>query len=327
MVPRSLISESSSRIPFGRGRGLRFPRRLVRQQDRGPVDVGAGDGHTLLLAAGELMREPLALVLEPDHLEHLGHQAPHHLARGADHREGELDVLIGRLGRQQSEVLEDHADVAAQRRDAPRRDAGEIAAGDVHGAAGGGDLLEHHAHHGGLAGAGGSDEEHELPTGELDVEILHRGVLASHVRLGDVVETDHGCLFTSGKSCVPSVGAIPRDSLEEHLPPTWSKPGQGRVPMLTSTCRADGPAIAFSPGSCSAPRASGSPAFDELVDLAVEHGGGVALLVLGAQVLDHLVRVQHVRAHLVTPAGLDVTGELLALGGSSAFFSTGVGTA
>src|SRR4051812_21778783 len=41
---------------------------------------------------------------------------------------------------------------------------------------------------------------------------------------------------------------------------------------------------------------------DEAVDVAVEDRGGVAGLLLGPQVLDHLVRVQHVGAHLVAPA-------------------------
>src|SRR5699024_11461897 len=53
---------------------------------------------------------------------------------------------------------------------------------------------------------------------------------------------------------------------------------------------------------------------DEVLDLPVEHGSSVALLVLGTQVLDHLVGLQHVRAHLVAPGGLDVAGERLLRG-------------
>src|SRR5699024_7446844 len=99
---------------------------LVRQQDGGTDEVGTGDRHALLLTAGELVREALALVLQAHHLEHLGHQTTHHLARGADHGEGELDVLVGRLRGQQAEVLEHHADVAAQRGHLPRGDAREV---------------------------------------------------------------------------------------------------------------------------------------------------------------------------------------------------------
>ena len=42
---------------------------------------------------------------------------------------------------------------------------------------------------------------------------------------------------------------------------------------------------------------------------AVEYGRGVADFVLGAEVLDHLVRVEDVGAHLVAPRRLDVPGE------------------
>src|SRR5687767_5367748 len=53
---------------------------------------------------------------------------------------------------------------------------------------------------------------------------------------------------------------------------------------------------------------------DEVVDLAIQHGLGVPGLVLGAQVLDHLVRVEHVVAHLVTPRRLYVSAQLVQVG-------------
>src|SRR5919202_1694855 len=56
------------------------------------------------------------------------------------------------------------------------------------------------------------------------------------------------------------------------------------------------------------------PGLDEAVDVAVEDRRRVADLVLGAQILDHLVRVQHVRAHLVTPGAGDVTAQRVELG-------------
>src|SRR6478752_1391257 len=48
---------------------------------------------------------------------------------------------------------------------------------------------------------------------------------------------------------------------------------------------------------------------EEPVEVAVEHGLRVALLVAGPQVLDDLVGVQHVVAHLVAPARLDVAAQ------------------
>src|SRR5699024_10673124 len=54
---------------------------------------------------------------------------------------------------------------------------------------------------------------------------------------------------------------------------------------------------------------------DETVEVAVEDRRGVVDLIAGAQVLDHLVRVRDIGAHLIAPAGLDVAGELLLLRG------------
>src|SRR5690606_15579181 len=95
-------------------------------------------------------------------------------------------------------------------------------------------LLEHHAHQGGFSRAGRADEEHEFPAGELDVEILHRGVLATHVRLGDVVEPDHCCLSRSGeigpsqrRSGTPPIG----DNARRGPVKTWSSP----VRLITFT--------------------------------------------------------------------------------------------
>jgi|GEM_PF-2341013 len=41
--------------------------------------------------------------------------------------------------------------------------------------------------------------------------------------------------------------------------------------------------------------------FDEVIDGSVKHGAGVTHLMLSTQVLNHLVGLQHVGAHLVTP--------------------------
>ena len=53
---------------------------------------------------------------------------------------------------------------------------------------------------------------------------------------------------------------------------------------------------------------------DEAVDIAVEHRVGVADLEVGPQVLDHLVGVEDIGAHLVPPRGLDVPRQFLLLG-------------
>src|SRR5579875_196456 len=57
--------------------------------------------------------------------------------------------------------------------------------------------------------------------------------------------------------------------------------------------------------------------FQESVDISVQYRGRVADLVVSAQVLHHLVRVQNVRAHLIAPGASAVTFQGVQL---SAFF-------
>ena len=96
------------------GGGVEVAGRLVGQQDQRPVDEGPGDRHPLLLAAGQLVGQVVALLGQADQVEDLGHLGAHHVLGPADHLEGERHVLVDRLVGQQPEVLEDAADVAAQ---------------------------------------------------------------------------------------------------------------------------------------------------------------------------------------------------------------------
>src|SRR5271157_4424774 len=55
------------------------------------------------------------------------------------------------------------------------------------------------------------------------------------------------------------------------------------------------------------PVAPPDPRFQEPVDVSVQNGRRIAHLVLGSQILDHLVRVQYIGAHLVTPGAAALT--------------------
>ena len=94
------------------------------------VDERARDRDTLLLAAGELVRERVHLVREADEVQHLGHLPPDRRGALALHLQGVRDVLGGGPVRQQLEVLEDAADVAAQQRDLRALQPAELAAAD-----------------------------------------------------------------------------------------------------------------------------------------------------------------------------------------------------
>ena len=84
---------------------------LVQQQDLGPVYQGPGDGHPLLLSAGELGDPALFKALQVDHLEHLHDPV-------VDLLLGQLDLLFGlrvHLGDAQTEgdILK-HVEVGEQ---------------------------------------------------------------------------------------------------------------------------------------------------------------------------------------------------------------------
>ena len=82
--------------------------RLVAQQDRGSLGDGARNGDALLLAAGELRREVMQPVVEPDQLQR--HRGVHGLRRDLG---DEGDVLQRGQARDQVVELEDEADVLA----------------------------------------------------------------------------------------------------------------------------------------------------------------------------------------------------------------------
>ena len=85
--------------------------------------------------------------------------------------------------------------------------------------------------------------------------------------------------------------------------------------MAVGQVRLGRPARSTTPGG-QPPVAAGRQPLElglhERVEVAVEHGGRVRRLDLGAQVLDHLVGVEHVAPDLVAPARLDVLAAQLA---------------
>ena len=97
-------------------RGVEVAGGLVAEQDRRLVDERAGDRHALLLTAGQLVRQPLLLAVRgrPSRASR-ARSAGSAWRERADHLQGEGDVLVDGLVRQQPEVLEDGADLAAQR--------------------------------------------------------------------------------------------------------------------------------------------------------------------------------------------------------------------
>ena len=165
-------------------------RRLVGDDDPRVMDERAGDRRPLLLAARQLVGVLLRLLRQPDEREHAVDGRPDLASRGAGHLEREGDVLAHGLARQELEVLEDDADLAADDRHLPARQARQVVAVE-HDRAHRRELVaDEQLHERGLAGARGTDEEHEVALGHDQVDVLE-GIAPVRVGLRDVVEDEH----------------------------------------------------------------------------------------------------------------------------------------
>ena len=154
--------------------GVQVGKRLVQADDLGVVDQGAGDGHALLLAAGELRHLAGQLLLGQVHLRgHFLHPAVDvglvHLFD--PHTKG--DVLIHAHGGEQGVVLEHHADVALF-----HGHVGNILALHRHGAQRGLNKAGDGAQRGGFAAAGGPQEGVKFALFHVNVDILQRRKVA-----------------------------------------------------------------------------------------------------------------------------------------------------
>jgi hypothetical protein len=217
--------------------------RLVAEQDLRAVDHGAGDRDPLLLTTGELVGQALRLAGEADHLQGLGDQLADDVARLADHLQGVGDVLVDRLARQEPEVLEDRTHLAAQPRHLPHRHRLQVVAGDQDGAAGGGLLAQRQPQQGGLARAGGADDEDELAAVDVDAHVIEGCPRGFGVDLGDLLEADHPVsLGRRGDGSGQAWGASPAHPMPSTVTSAVTSAGSvmpktAAVSRTTSTAR------------------------------------------------------------------------------------------
>ena len=174
--------------PDGRGR-IEVAGRLVRKQERGVVDEGAGDREPLLLAAGELVGEVLGLVCEADQAQRVRDLGADLRARSADHLQRVGDVVVDVAVGEQLEVLEDGADAAAQLRDPGAAERRDVPAGDQDLALGRLELVDQQLDQGRLAAAGRADEEDELAAIHPQADAVE-GDVAARIHLGRAAQLD-----------------------------------------------------------------------------------------------------------------------------------------
>ncbi|MCY1415269.1 hypothetical protein D9M71_307450 [compost metagenome] len=165
--------------------------RFVHQQDAWLVHQRPGDGHALLLAAGQLRWAAMGELLQLHQLEHgLDFTLTFATALFAN-VQGEADVVAHRQVREQRVTLEHHANVAlvwwhVHQRLAVDQDlpgAGRLEAGQ-------------HRQGGALARAAGAEEGQELTVLDVQRDVVHGGKIA--VVLVQVAQADQGlALFCS----------------------------------------------------------------------------------------------------------------------------------
>ncbi len=175
-------------------RGFRVQRRrgLVAQQDFRVRGQGACDAHALLLPAGQPARVAAVLVLQAHEFQEFIHP-PRDLRRaGARHAQRQGDVVEHRLGGQQVEMLEDHADAAAQRDQSV-----VVQRADVH-------AVDEHlpvrrrlqpvdgAQQAGFARAAAADDAEDAAGRDVQVDVLQRGHVTRRggIYLADAAQRD-----------------------------------------------------------------------------------------------------------------------------------------
>ena len=167
-----LMSPISSRI----WRVVLGSRGLVADQNFGVRGEGAGDGHALLLSAGELRGIGLGLILEPHDVEELQSSlfAPLLLSPQSGKLHWEADVIEAVSLQQQVEALEDHRDLAPRR--AELRGGHRVQTLSVHDDLALRRALEHidTAHERGFAGTAHADDAVDVAVWNGQGDVLER---------------------------------------------------------------------------------------------------------------------------------------------------------
>ena len=158
--------------------GVEIGQGLIEQQHIGPEHQRTGQRHALLLAAGQLSRQPVAEMIEPHQAQGLRDLRRHLRLRHLAHLEAERDVLGHRHVWKQRIALEHETGVAL-----PWRQRGNVAFAQAHAAGRRLDEAGNDAQGRGLAAAGGAEQDKEFAIGNVERNVI--GGLELAIALGD----------------------------------------------------------------------------------------------------------------------------------------------
>ena len=185
-----LLEQAEDRL---RGVRVKGAGGLVAQEVFRPRRQGAGNGHALLLTAGELRGVGLCAVGQTDEFEQFLSARLRLVALDARDLEREADVAQHRALLEQVEALEDHADVLPRLEQIASAELRHVAPVDAHRA--GGRPLEEvdAAHERALSGAAQADNAEDLPVLDAQVHIPQRVDVAGRrgVGLVEMFDFDH----------------------------------------------------------------------------------------------------------------------------------------
>ena len=156
------------------GLGVQGGGGLVTQQHLGVVGQGPGDGHPLLLAAGELAGIGVLLVCDVHQSQQPADLLGHLPLGKAAAPQGIGHISEHGAGGHQVEMLKDHADLFSGLAQLGGAQAGHLPAVHHHAALSGPLQQIDTPHQGGLARPGKADDAEYLPLPDLQGDILHR---------------------------------------------------------------------------------------------------------------------------------------------------------
>ena len=112
-----LLDEPLGALDLRLRKDMQIELKRIQQQDLGPVHQRPGDGHPLLLAAGQLGDFPVLKALQTHHAQHFRHALLDFLGRHLGDPQAKGDILKHVQMREQRILLEHRVDLPLMRRD------------------------------------------------------------------------------------------------------------------------------------------------------------------------------------------------------------------